>query len=110
MTWGDQYQSYHDGLACANNDTRQVLFFSINNIGYIRCRSLDCLPAEWVKPIRELKSFTENPALPGASQPDREVLEMNGRHVEEVTYSLVGLLGLATVSMFMELCYILLQR
>jgi uncharacterized membrane protein YuzA (DUF378 family) len=35
---------------------------------------------------------------------------MNGRHVEEVTYSLVGLLGLATVYMFMELCYILLQR
>ena len=35
---------------------------------------------------------------------------MNGKHVEEVTYGLVGLLGLATVYMFLELCFILLQR
>lgn len=35
---------------------------------------------------------------------------MNGKHVEEITYSLMGLLGLATVYLFLEFGYILLQR
>jgi hypothetical protein len=35
---------------------------------------------------------------------------MNGRHIEEMTYSLLGVLGLATVYLFLEFGYILLQR
>lgn len=35
---------------------------------------------------------------------------MNGRHIEEMAYSLMGVLGLATVYLFLEYGYILLQR
>ena len=35
---------------------------------------------------------------------------MNGRHVEEMTYGFMGVLGLATLYLFLELGYILLQR
>ena len=35
---------------------------------------------------------------------------MNGRRIEEVTYSLIGVLGVATLYLFLEFGYILLQR
>ena len=39
-----------------------------------------------------------------------EVMEMNNKQVEAIIYGLIGLLGSATVYLFLELTYILFQR
>lgn len=40
----------------------------------------------------------------------REIAAMHNKHTEEVAVGLIALLGAASVYMFVELCYILLQR